>query len=101
MPDDADRFLRREQLHRPVQVRDVLDEVIEAARSHPLRIAVPAEVERHRAARQERREQVERASVIQPAVQEHGHLALAALDAMKLQPADVQEAVVHEAIVSA
>ena len=101
MPDDADRFLWRKQLQRAVEVRDVLHEVVEAARSHPLRIAVPAEVERHGAAGQQRREQVEGSGMIEPAVQQHGHLALAALETMKLQPADVQEAVVHEAIVSA
>jgi hypothetical protein len=75
--------------------------VVEAAWPYPLRIAVPAEIDRHGAAGQQRREQVEGPGVIEPAVQEHGHLALAALDTMKLQPADVQEAVVHEAIVSA
>jgi len=35
MPDDADRLLRREQLQHAVQVGDVLDEVVEAARPDP------------------------------------------------------------------
>ena len=78
-----------------VQVRDVIDEMVEAARPDPLRIAVAAKVERDRATGEQRREQVERAGVVEPAVQEQGHLALAPLDAVEPEAADVQQSVVH------
>src|SRR2546428_5438994 len=95
MPHDADRLLGRENLQRAVQVRDVLDEMVEAARPDPLRIAVAAEVERDRAPGEQRREQVERAGVVEPAVQEQGHLAFAPLDAVQPEATDVQQSVVH------
>src|SRR5207249_8698794 len=97
MPDDAYRFLWREDLERAVQVSDVLDEVIEAARPDPLRITVPAEIHRDGPTGQQGREQVEGAGVIEPAVQQQRELALAAFDAVELQATDVEQAVVHGA----
>ena len=87
MPDDAYRFLRREDLERAVQVSDVLDEVIEAARPDPLRITVPAEIHRDGPTGQQGREQVEGAGVIEPAVQQQRELALAAFCGYALQTA--------------
>jgi len=56
---------------------------------------VPAEVERHRLAGQERRQKVERAGVIEPAVEQDARLAFSSLHAVQLQSADVEQAMVH------
>ena len=95
VPDDARRRRGRERFQHRVQVRHVLDEMIEAPRAHPLRVAVPAEVERHRAAREQRSKRVEGAGVVEPAVQEQGGLSVSALQRMEREPAHVEQAVVH------
>ena len=64
-------------------------------RAHPLRVAVPAEVERHGAAREQRSKRVEGAGVVEPAVQEQGGLSVSALQRVEREPAHVEQAVVH------
>ena len=89
--DDAHGLQRRELLADLVQIGDVLDEMVETAGADPLRIAVAAKVERDRPARNERREQIERMRVVEPAVQQHGRPALTALDCMQFQTSDIEE----------
>ena len=59
MPDEADGTLRRDRADEPVEVCDVIDEVVEAAGARPGRISVPSLVVGDGTARQKRRERVE------------------------------------------
>ena len=70
MPDEAYATVRSKLAHEAFQIRDVIDEVIEGAGSCPVGIAVSAVVVGERPAFQQGREQVERAAVVEPAVQQ-------------------------------